>query len=96
MGKLEGRVAIVTGAAQGIGKAVADKLAAEGASVVVVDVNGPGAEAAAPEGGLGMRVDVSSEADVISSFNSWTPSSPCPTSASMCSVKNVKAASSRP
>jgi pyridoxal 4-dehydrogenase len=64
MGKLEGRVAIVTGAAQGIGKAVADKLVAEGASVVVADVNGPGAEAAAPEGGLGMRVDVSSEADV--------------------------------
>jgi pyridoxal 4-dehydrogenase len=64
MGKLEGRVAIVTGAAQGIGKAVADKLVAEGASVVVADVNGPGAEAAAAEGGLGMRVDVSSEADV--------------------------------
>ena len=42
MGKLEGRVAIVTGAAQGIGKAIADKLAAEGASVVVADVNGAG------------------------------------------------------
>jgi pyridoxal 4-dehydrogenase len=65
MGKLEGRVAIVTGAAQGIGKAIADKLAAEGASVVVADVNGAAAEAAAPEGGLGMHVDVSSEADVI-------------------------------
>lgn len=64
MGKLDGRVAIVTGAAQGIGKAIADKLAAEGASVVVADVNGPGAEKAAPEGGLGMQVDVSSEADV--------------------------------
>jgi pyridoxal 4-dehydrogenase len=64
MGKLDGRVAIVTGAAQGIGKAVADKLAAEGASVVVADINGAGAEKAAPEGGLGMQVDVSSEADV--------------------------------
>jgi len=64
MGKLDGRVAIVTGAAQGIGKAIADKLAAEGASVVVADLNGPGAEKAAPEGGLGMQVDVSSEADV--------------------------------
>ena len=66
MGKLEGRVAIVTGGAQGIGKAIADKLAAEGASVVVADVNG----AARPRrprrtGGIGMHVDVSSEADVI-------------------------------
>jgi pyridoxal 4-dehydrogenase len=64
MGKLEGRVAIVTGAAQGIGKAVADKLADEGAKVVVADVNGPGAEAAAPSGGAGMQVDISSEEDV--------------------------------
>jgi len=64
MGKMDGRVAIVTGAAQGIGKAIADKLAAEGAKVVVADLNGPGAEAAAPAGGLGMKVDVSSEDDV--------------------------------
>jgi pyridoxal 4-dehydrogenase len=64
MGKLDGRVAIVTGAAQGIGKAIADKLAEEGAKVVVADVNGAGAEAAAPAGGAGMRVDISSEEDV--------------------------------
>src|SRR2546425_4508108 len=64
MGKLANRVAIVTGAAQGIGKAVADKLAAEGATVVVADVNGEGAERAAPSGGAGLRVDVSSEDDV--------------------------------
>ncbi len=62
MGKLEGRVAIVTGGGQGIGKAIADKLAEEGASVVVADVKG--AEAAAPEGGLGLEVDVSKEDDV--------------------------------
>jgi NAD(P)-dependent dehydrogenase (short-subunit alcohol dehydrogenase family) len=64
MGKLDGRVAIVTGAAQGIGKAIADKLAEEGASVAVADVNGAGAEEAAPEGGIGLGVDVSSEEDV--------------------------------
>ena len=64
MGKLDGRVAIVTGAAQGIGKAVADKLADEGATVVVADVNGAGAEAAAPAGGRAMQVDVSNEEDV--------------------------------
>jgi len=64
MGKLDNRVAVVTGAAQGIGKAIADKLAAEGATVVVADINGDGAERAAPEGGAGMQVDVSKEEDV--------------------------------
>ena len=42
MGKIDNRVAIVTGAAQGIGKAVEDKLAAEGATVVGADIQ-PGA-----------------------------------------------------
>jgi pyridoxal 4-dehydrogenase len=64
MGKLDDRVAIVTGGAQGIGKAIADKLADEGATVVVADINGEGAEEAAPEDGAGMQVDTSSEADV--------------------------------
>jgi 3-oxoacyl-[acyl-carrier protein] reductase/pyridoxal 4-dehydrogenase len=64
MGKLDGRVAIVTGAAQGIGKAIVDKLADEGATVVVADVNGEGAKKAAPEDGMGMQVDVSKEDEV--------------------------------
>ncbi len=64
MGKLDGRVAIVTGAAQGIGKAIVDKLDDEGATVVAADVNGDGAQQAAPESGMGMQVDISKEDDV--------------------------------
>ena len=66
MGKMDGRVAIVTGAAQGIGRAVAQKLADEGAHVVCADVNGEGAEKAASElpEALGLRIDVSRPADV--------------------------------
>jgi len=45
--RFEGRTAIVTGAAQGIGKATAFRLAAEGAAVVVADIAGAAAEAVA-------------------------------------------------
>jgi pyridoxal 4-dehydrogenase len=62
--KLEGRVAIVTGAAQGIGRAIADKLHSEGATVAVVDLNGEGAARVAEElGGLAIQADISVEAD---------------------------------
>jgi len=60
--KLENRVAIVTGGAQGIGNAIASKLDAEGATVVIADLNADGAEEAATEleRGDGVEVDVSS------------------------------------
>lgn len=63
------RVALVTGAASGIGKAIATRLAAEGACVVVADLDlGKAADAAAGLGSadvaIGVAMDVSSEAAV--------------------------------
>ena len=64
--KLQDRIAIVTGAAQGIGFAVAQKLSDEGAKVVLADINGEGVERAAAKltDALGLKVDVSSAPDV--------------------------------
>jgi 3-hydroxybutyrate dehydrogenase len=66
--RLEGKVAIVTGAASGIGRAMAHRFALEGAKVVVADVDQPRSEAAAAEiaaatGGqvLGIAMDVTDE-----------------------------------
>lgn len=49
MGRLDGRVALVTGAASGLGRASAELFVAEGASVVFADMNGEGARTAARE-----------------------------------------------
>jgi NAD(P)-dependent dehydrogenase (short-subunit alcohol dehydrogenase family) len=64
MGALDGKVAIVTGAAQGIGKAIADGLAAEGARIVVADLARAEEAAGAYDGGVALTVDVSREEDV--------------------------------
>ena len=47
MGRVEGKVALVTGAASGLGKADAERLVAEGASVLLTDLNTAAGEAAA-------------------------------------------------
>jgi len=65
--KLYKKTIIVTGAAQGIGAAIATRFAAEGANVVVADINLSAAEnVAAGFGGIGVACDVSIEADVQS------------------------------
>ncbi|MGC2939492.1 MULTISPECIES: bifunctional aldolase/short-chain dehydrogenase [unclassified Brevibacterium] len=67
------RVAFVTGAASGIGKAIATRLASEGACVVIADLDRGKAEAAAAELGssdvaIGVTADVSDEAGVQSAL----------------------------
>ncbi|HEX8133487.1 MAG TPA: SDR family NAD(P)-dependent oxidoreductase, partial [Actinomycetes bacterium] len=70
MGRVEGKVAVVTGGASGIGRATARKLAAEGASVGIADVDEAGGEqvaAAIREAGgdaFFRRTDVSSLPDL--------------------------------
>ena len=60
MGRLEDKIAIVTGGGQGIGKAIAGKLAAEGATVVVTDLDEASAKetADALPGAIAIRADV--------------------------------------
>jgi NAD(P)-dependent dehydrogenase (short-subunit alcohol dehydrogenase family) len=69
MQRLLDRVAVVTGAGSGIGLASARRLAAEGAKVVAVDIDGDRGKAAAEQtGGLFVQADVTSEEQVEAAF----------------------------
>jgi 3-hydroxybutyrate dehydrogenase len=67
--RLEGKVAVVTGAASGIGKEIARTFVREGAKVVIADLNQKGADTTADELGgsrhaVGVAMDVTNEAEV--------------------------------
>ena len=70
MSKLAGKSIMITGGAQGIGEGIAQRLASEGASITIVDLNGDKAKAVAEslksEGGkaIGVKVDVADRGQV--------------------------------
>ena len=69
MNRFEGRTAVVTGGGSGIGRASVRRLAAEGARVVVADVDADaGTDAAKEVDGLFVRTDVTAEGDVEALF----------------------------
>ena len=70
MGRLDHKVAVITGAASGIGRATARRFAAEGASVVVADFDDKaGPEAAKEIGGLFVQVNVADEQSVVAMYD---------------------------
>ena len=71
---LQGRIALVTGAASGIGKAIATRLVHEGACVAVVDLDLKKAQAAAlelggPDSAVGLQANVSNKSEVVAAIN---------------------------
>ncbi len=81
MTRLQGKTALITGAATGIGRAVAERFAQEGARVVIADRDGEAATATAAAIGAGARaavMDISDESSVEAAFSAlaadgWRP-----------------------
>ena len=73
MGRLDNKVAVITGAASGIGRATARRFAAEGARVVVADLDTANGTTLAGEiGGLFVAVDVADETSVRALYETTT------------------------
>jgi len=76
--RLEGKNALITGAAQGIGKAVALGMAKEGANVAIADVNMESAQSTSQEvsalgvKSIALKLDVSNQENVINAFKTFT------------------------
>lgn len=82
MAELDGKVAVVTGAAKGIGEAIARSFVAEGARVVIADVDEEVGQAVAADLGDAARFtrcDVSREADVVAAFEAASSFGPVTT-----------------
>lgn len=71
--RLDGRIALVTGGGSGLGRAISQAFAAEGASVVVSDIRGQTAEETVEglvgDGHLALEADVADEASVVALFD---------------------------
>jgi 3-oxoacyl-[acyl-carrier protein] reductase len=71
----KGQVALITGGARGIGKAIAESLAKKGVNIAIADISKDGADATAKELGtlgiktLSARLDVSKSIEVVKTFN---------------------------